>query len=396
MKILMAHNFYQQPGGEDRVFAAEKALLRQGGHTVVEYTESNARIASLPHLDFLKESVWSTKSFEAVLKIIDEVKPDVAHFHNTFPLISPSAYYACRRRGVVVVQTLHNSRLICPAARLFRRGKYCEDCLTFPGAVPGIFHRCYHDSGLHTGVAAFIYRFHRFIGTWNKAVDGYIVFSEFYRRKFIRWGLPPEKVFIKPHFVAPDPRPRENGPGDYILFVGRMSPDKGVRTLIRAWPGVRDFSLKIVGNGNDFSEIGSMIKTQNFRGIELLGEKNKDDVFRLMKGARAVVVPSEVAETFGLVAVEAFACGTPVLAADIGALSEVVTDGVNGRLFIPGDHADLREKILWMMRHPREADSMGTAARKIFEARYGASSNLRRLEDIYEALLKIRKERENL
>src|SRR5438309_3125924 len=252
MKVLLAHNYYCQPGGEDEVFIRESELLRSAGHEVLEYTANNNKIAedgTWMKARAAMRTFWAWDDMVGLRSLLRREKPDLAHFHNTFPLISPAAYSACQREGIPVVQSLHNARLICPAATFYREGRVCEDCLGRFMSWPGIVHACYHNSHLQTAVVAGMLAGHRILGTWQEQVDAYIVFTEFYRQKFISAGLPREKIFVKPHFLRTDPGMKQNV-GDYALFLGRLTTEKGVRTLLEAFALLQNaIPLRIVGDG---------------------------------------------------------------------------------------------------------------------------------------------------
>jgi glycosyltransferase involved in cell wall biosynthesis len=309
--------------------------------------------------------------------------PALAHFHNTFPLISPAAYFACRRAEVPVVQTLHNYRLLCPAATLLRNGRPCAECLHRSFAWPGVLHSCYRGSLLQTAMVAAMMVLHRALGSWEK-VDAFIVMNNFCRDKFIKGGLPAGKIFIKPHFVWPDPGERPQ-PGDYALFVGRLSEEKGVRLLLKAWLRIVELPLVIVGDGPLKQEVDCAAGSAG--RIRLLGWRPAQDVVRIMRGARFLVFPSLWPEPFGRVIIEAFACGLPVLATRAGAPGEMVHDGRTGLLFSPGDPAELAEKAAWLWAHRKQGRAMGSEARREFLEHYTAEQNYRRLLEIYSIVL---------
>jgi glycosyltransferase involved in cell wall biosynthesis len=308
-------------------------------------------------------------------------RPALAHFHNTFPLISPAAYYACHREGIPVVQSLHNPRLICPAATLYREGNVCEDCLGRLVPWPGVVHACYHNSHIQTAVVAGMLAGHRILGTWQEQVDAYIVFSNFFREKFVNARLPPEKVFVKPHFLSMDPGMKQET-GEYALFLGRLAPEKGVPTLLNAWQSLGHVPLRIRGEGPMRSIVEHF--TRENPSVCMLPYLSREECFNLIKGARFLVWPSEgYYETFGLVAIEAFACGTPVIASRMGAMKEVVTDHWSGLHFTPGDPQDLASKVSWAWSHPREMEAMGKAAREEYQTKYTAKRNYQLLMEIY-------------
>jgi glycosyltransferase involved in cell wall biosynthesis len=385
MKVLIIHNIYQQPGGEDIVAGQEAALLRQAGHEVIEYRRSNHEITALSLWDKLtlpKQVIWSGDSVRDLRALIHEEKPHIAHFHNTFLMISPSAYHVCQEMGIPVVQTLHNYRFLCPRADFFRNGHICEECLGKTPPWPGIVYGCYHGSRAQTTVVATMLTIHRWLKTWDEQVDAYIALTEFARQKFIQGGLPAEKIMLKPNFVDPDPGMRE-GIGDYALFVGRFSPEKKVLTLLKAWEKIEGIPLKLVGGGAQELQIRQFPREFALEKVEFLGRRTRDQVFALMKKARVLIFPSEWYEAFPLVLAEAFACGVPVVATRLGVMAEIVEEGRTGLFFTPGDSDDLSAKVRWAFTHPQEMAQMGRRARQEFEAKYTGERNREGLLNIY-------------
>jgi len=375
--ILSAHNYYQQPGGEDEVFASEASLLEQYGHTVIRFVEHNSRIGT-NNLRTAREAVWSQKSFRSLASAA-KAGPDLAHFHNTFPLISPSAYYAMRQMGVPVVQTLHNYRLLCPAATFLRDGVVCEECPESRSWLPAIRHRCYRDSRFGTTAVAGMLAFHRAAGTWQRMVNIYIALSEFARKKFIEGGLPPEQITVKPNFLAFDPS-LGKGEGEYALFVGRLAEEKGIRLLAQAWRRLSETPLIIAGKG----PLDSLEWPAN---VTAVGHQSKEQIFSLMRGARVLVFPSIWYECSPMTIIEAFACGLPVIASNIGSVPEYVTHRGTGLLFQPADVEDLVRQVRWAFTHPEELRAMRGAARREYEQKYTADQNYKMLMDIYSMAL---------
>jgi glycosyltransferase involved in cell wall biosynthesis len=391
MKVLILHNSYQQLGGEDVVVEQEAALLRGAGHEVIEYRRSNNEIDALSlwsKSTLPVRAAWSGRAMRNLAALLRREKPHVAHFHNTFAMISPSLYYTCQEMGVPVVQTLHNYRLCCPRADFFRDGHVCEACLGKTLPWPGIVYGCYHHSRAQTAVVATLLVVHRGLKTWQKQVNLYIALTEFARQKFIQSGLPAAKIVVKPHFVHPDPGMRR-GAGDYVIFVGRFSPEKDLTTLLAAWKKFRGIPLKLVGNGPAEGEVRRLIQECWAGDVELLGRRPHGQVLALMKKARLLVSPSASYETFGLVVVEAFACGVPVVASRLGAMAEIVEDGHTGLLFTPGDPNDLAEKVRWAIDHPDAMDRMGKNARGLYEEKYTAEINYQMLLNMYARASKV-------
>ncbi|MBP8972683.1 MAG: glycosyltransferase family 4 protein [Anaerolineae bacterium] len=388
MKTLLIHNAYQHPGGEDAVFEREAALLREHGHTVVTYTRSNAEVRDFsPAAKALLplRMVWARDAVRDLRALIAAEKPDVAHFHNTHFMISPAAYIACREAGVPVVQTLHNYRLSCPAATFTRDGRICEDCLGKGIAWPGVVHACYHNSRGLTGAVAATLAFHRLRRTWSQAVDAYIALTEFGRQKFVQAGLPAHKITVKPNFVSPDPGWREPR-GNYAIYMGRLSPEKGCRELLHAWQSLGGISLKVVGAGPLRDELVGYAGRHRLAQVEFVDWLPREAVLNLLGHARAMIFPSTWYEGLPMSIIEAFACGVPVIASRTGVMAEIVTDGVTGLHFAPGDAADLAAKVRWAWDHPAEMAEMGRAARREYEQKYTAERNYAQLLRIYESV----------
>ncbi len=383
MKVLAAHNYYQYQGGEDSVFSNEKELLRRRGHEVVEFVRDNHEITSYGVTEFAAlpaRTIWNWDSYDRVKKIIKDFKPDVVHLHNTFPLISPAVYDACWDCNVPVVQTLHNSRLFCPAGGLFYKGEYCERCLgkTLPWA--GIARGCYRSSHLQTGLVGIMTAVHRKRGTWTDKVARYVVFNSFFKQKFIEAGLPAAKIDVKPHFL--DDPGEAQVPGAYALYVGRLSDQKGVRTLLRAWESVGNVPLRICGSG-PLEAVVSEAAAKSGGKISHTPFAPREAVLSMMKGASFLIWPSEAVETFGLVALEAFACGRPVVCSALSSMLEMVSENQTGISFQAGNSDDLARKVMWAWQNKEEMVRMGRAARKRYEADFSTDSNYDRLIQIY-------------
>ncbi len=383
-RVLVVHNRYQQPGGEDMTFAAEADLLTAHGHAVEQLVFDNDAIVSrrsaLDSARLASTTVWSRQGYTAVRDAIRTFRPDVVHFHNTFPLISPAGYYAARTEGVPVVQTLHNFRLLCANGLFYRDGHICEDCLGKAIPLPGVIHACYRDSRAASGAAVTMLTAHRAMRTWTRVVDRYIVLGEFARQTFIRGGLPAGKLAIKPNFVA-DPSPGD-GHGNYALFVGRLTPEKGIHTLLHAWERFGGtIPLKIVGDGPLAAAVADA--QRRLPNVEWLGHLSPAAVTTAMQDAALLIFPSEWYEGQPRTILESFAVGTPVVAADLGAMGELVHDGQTGRHFRAGDPAHLAQVVADTVARPAALAAMRERARAAFAAHYTAETNYRRLSEIY-------------
>jgi len=401
-RVLFVHNYYQQSGGEDVAFAAEKKLLEDHGHETLEFIDDNERINELGGFTAASQTIWSKPTYRAMAKLLKDFQPNIAHFHNTFLLISPSAYFACHDLRVPVVQTLHNYRLLCPSAVLYRDGVACEKCLGKKVALPGVWHRCYHNSRSQTAVVAAMLSIHHALDTWRTKVDVYIALSEFARTKFIQGGLPRKKIVVKPNFVQLDgislqaqyQKPDTVASGsrygeryeDFALFVGRLSEEKGIRTLLAAWKSLA-MPLKIAGDGPLREELLQSLSESKSKAVEYLGSMPHAEALRLMKRARLLIFPSEWYEGFPMTIVEAFACSLPVLSSDIGSQAEIIKNGYSGLHFRAGDVNDLREKIQWCLQNPMKLLRMGENARHEYEEQYTPTRNYQMMMDIYSQIL---------
>jgi glycosyltransferase involved in cell wall biosynthesis len=381
MNILVVHNHYKLAGGEDQCVAAEVAMLRANGHCVTQYCLSNDATDGMARLELLSRTIWSRPAFLDMRRLIRVHRPQIIHFHNTLPLISPAAYYAARAEGVPVVQTLHNFRLVCVNALLFRDGKPCEDCLG--GRIPwrGVARRCYRNSRAASAAVAAMISTHHLLGTWRNAVDAYIALSEFSRRKLIEGGLPADKIAVKPNFVYPDPCAGA-GEGGYAIYVGRLSAEKGLDALLRAWRSISEaVPLKIVGVG-PLAPAVREAAAQN-AAIEWLQGVSHERVYDLIGAAACLILPSQCYENAPCVVVEAFAKGTPVIASRLGAMADIVEDGCNGLHVVPGEPEDLAAKVRALFSDSLALKRMRRSARETFDRKFTADANHESLMVIY-------------
>jgi glycosyltransferase involved in cell wall biosynthesis len=387
MKIVLVHNSYQLPGGEDVVFESERSLLQKAGHEVISYCRSNFEVDNYPgvrKVQLAAQTVWSGQTKREFGELLRLHRPDVVHVHNTLAVISPAVYAACWEHKVPVVQTLHNYRLICPAATLFRDGHACRECVDH-SLLRGVWHGCYRGSRTATGVVAAMLKTHRWAGTWNDKIDTYITLTEWSRREFIRGGLPAKKIVVKPNFVEVDPGEHNGKLGSYALFVGRLTKEKGLRTLLAAWESLpRTIPLYLAGEGPLRAELQQRSERAGLTGVHFLGSQSHAKVQELMRGARLVVFPSEWPEQFGLVAIEAFACSIPVLASNVRSLADIVSPDKTGFIFRSADPSDLAEKVLFAWHNPDYMRTLGQNARAEYLEKYTAKKNLSMLVEIYE------------
>jgi len=383
MKILIVHNHYVYSGGEDEVVEAEKNMLEKFGHKVILYEQSNSQINERTVLDKLlfafKEIYWSKKTYSDILGIIKKEQPDVAHFHNTFFSISPSAYDACYHAGIPIIQTLHNYRFLCPTGLFYRNGQICEDCLR-NGKKAAVINRCWRNSYFFSLVLTKIVRGFEKRKILSEKISHFIALTPFSRQKFIDNGFDEEKITIKPNFFDFESK-LSQGDGKYGIFVGALRDYKGLATLMKAWKSLENnFSLKIIGDGPLYHELKKGCHNME---IELLGAKSSNETLQFIKESLFVVVPSDCYENFPRVILEAFACGVPVITTNHGALKDIVDHEKTGLLFKRASSDDLAEKINLLIESPTLARELGRSARKKYEADYTIEKNYQTLMDIY-------------
>jgi glycosyltransferase involved in cell wall biosynthesis len=389
MKIALVHNTYQQRGGEDVVFDQERRMLELAGHRVIVYRRSNHEIGNLTilgQIELARHTVWASDSRLEFDALLARETPDVVHIHNTFMLISPSIYSACRDRGIPVVQTLHNFRLMCPPSNFFRDNKVCEECVDH-SLWRAVRYRCYRDSRAATATVVLMLAWHRLLKTLDRSVNCYIALTNFSREKFVAAGFPADKIVVKPNFLESDPGPRDQA-GDYALFMGRLWPDKGTSTLLKAWEQLPErYQLQIVGEGVEREELEARARQRGLSNVTFRGYLSREEVITALKNARFLIMPSLWYETFGMVIVEAFACGVPVICSRLGAMREIVRDQLTGLHFTPGDSEDLARKVEWAWNNPSEVAAMGRKARRQYEESYTMDRNYEMLRQIYEKTL---------
>jgi len=394
MKILVIHNHYREPGGEDAVVEAEVKMLKDRGHKVIVYIRSNKEIEDMSffrRLVFIfRDSIWNKDSYQAIKNIIEKENPDIAHLHNVFLMMSPSVYVALREHGVPMIQTIHNYRLLCPKATFFRKNKICEKCSS-GNYIYSIIYRCWRGSGILTLLMSRILQYHERHGTFRKLIDHFITLTKLSRDKFIRAGFDPNSFTTKHNFVHAPEIDLDREIENYALFVGRLSDGKGVATLLSAWQEMEGYSLLIAGDGPMRKTMENFIKKNNIKGIQMLGRKTNDEVRQLMYKANFLIFPSEWYECFPVTIVESFAMGTPVIASKIGGMMEIIEEKKTGLFFMPGDPSDLAKKAQWVLAHPEEMRTMGRNARQSYDEHFTPEVNYQTYMDIIQKTIENKK-----
>lgn len=383
--ILIVHNYYQIPGGEDTVVANEKKMLEDHGHKVILYTRNNSELKEMSKFQKLKlpfTTIFNPRTYKDIKRIIRKENIDVVHLHNTLNLVSPAVYYAALSCKLPVVQTVHNFRLLCPGATFYRDGHICEDCVHH-GLKCAIKHNCYRGSKVQTLVCVVNTWIHRMTGVYGKI--NYICLTEFNKQKLLELKqIKEDKVFVKPNFVYDIGL--KDAYDDYYLFVGRVEEIKGINILIDAFKNMPDKKLKIAGQGDLDDLIKNKVIKEHLNNIELLGYQNRESVNRLLKNAKALIMCSQWYETFGMVIAEAYSCGTPVIVGNIGNIKELVLPGKTGELFCYNSYEKLIEAIKIFEKNDYHTYSLN--AYDFFKNRLNAELNYMQLIKIYKNIVK--------
>lgn len=387
MRILLIHNFYQQPGGEDYVFRSEGELLEKNGHTVDYLTYDNKSIRSLmAWISAAIGTIYNRSSARRLTRKIISFKPDVIHVHNFLPLASPAVFSIAKKHNIPVVLTLHNYRLLCPGATLFHKYGIYEKSIRHLFPWEAIWKGVYRNSSLQTALVAMMTAFHHFKGTWKSNIDRYVVLTTFASRKFEGSVLqiPKYKFVLKPNFVydmGKGSAKRDN----FFLFAGRLTVEKGIHTLLKA--AEQDgFNLIVVGDGPLRGVVEGAARL--FPNICYLGHRPKGEVWYYLKKCKALIFPSIWYETFGMTIIEAFSTATPVIASRLGAMSELIQDGANGLLYEPGDIHGLCYAVRKLSGDVKLAGELSFNARITYLRKYTPRVNYRKLIAIYEDVIK--------
>lgn len=392
MKILFCHNYYRFQGGEDHSFESEVAMLRGAGHEVITFTRHNDSVndGALGLLRVSARTLHSRSAKEEMETYIREHRPDVVHCNNLFPQLSTSIYSPARAAGIPVVQSIRNYRSFCANGFFLRDEKVCTDCLGSRASFHSIRHGCYRGSRAASTVVTTMQLWQRSLDRLHPVVTVYVTPTEFSRQLHISGGFDEKRIVVKPNFIAPDPG---HGPGspDTFLFAGRLSAEKGLKAIIAAWEDL-DAPLRVFGDGPMKDEIIAFAETHP--AVTYLGHQPLHKIVEEMGAVRAVLMPSVWYETFGRTIAESFSRGTPVIASRLGAMAELVQDGINGTLIDPNNPEELSTAVRHLLKlEDRDYASMRESARQSFKNHYSIEENYRRLMEIYGLAIEWEKER---
>lgn len=378
MKVLQVHNYYQQPGGEETVLHTEAAVLRENGHTVIQYTCSNDEIEHTGLVAKIRtglQTIWSRKHFAAITDVLEKEKPDVCHVHNTFPLISPSVFHACDKAKIPVVFTLHNYRLLCANGLFLRENKPCEDCLK-TNMWTGVKHKCYRDSALATATLAAAMETHHFINTWNKKVDVIVALTAFQKEKLVAKGIEADKIFVKPNMVNHAAKASSNK-GNGLLFIGRLDHVKGADLLLKIAERFPEIIINVLGQGPLFDVLSAV------PNIHCFGHLPQSQVMKKIAECKAVVLPTRFYEGMPVTIIEAFACGKPVISTNHGAMPSMIKHGETGWLFPLNDFDSLSDGVKQAIDPTLNMEQIGKNCLAEFESKYSPAVGYKNLIETY-------------
>lgn len=391
MKILVIHNEYQELGGEYQAVKNQIKLLRSEGYEVIDYRKDNKDISSFSWNElagFIPDTLYSRKSYNEILEIIEDEAPDVAHIHNVFPLISPSIYHALNMGSLPIVQTIHNFRFLCPNGLFFINNKICELC-KYGNTTFAIIKKCYKESYPLSALYALNIGGHRISKTFN-LISKFIVLTEFSASKLIESNFTEQKkISILGNFL-PSPLPFKGGQDareNYVVYIGRLSKEKGINILLEASKSLRSTKFLIIGGGAEL-ELLKLYKDENdLENVSFLGHVSGNEKWDILRKASAVVIPSLCYETFSLTTIESMSVGTPVVASRLGSLPFVIDEGYNGLLFEPGDSEDLVRKLSKLLTQHSLIAALGDRGRETVEEKYSQDVHFKKLRNIYNEVL---------
>ncbi|MBC9825914.1 glycosyltransferase family 4 protein [Carnobacterium inhibens] len=380
--ILLAHNYYKLNGGEDTVFKNEKEMLIEQGHKVVTYSRSNIEINNfsiLGKLLFPLNSIFSLKTYKDVTKIIQKEKVDIVHVHNTWPLISPSIFYAASHIKIPIVQTIHNFRMICPGATLYYNGKINEDALN-EGLWAVTKQKVYKNSLFQTLISALTLKVHRIMGTYK--LVNFIFLTDFNKGKHLELNkdkliLNRNMCFVKPNFSNSDNEiiPFSDRKDQYI-YVGRLDVIKGIKFLVKSWRNVKNSKLIICGSGPEEKWIKEYITDNKLENIILKGNIDNKAAIEYISESKALILPTKWYEGFPMTILEAYSCGTPVIGSNIGNVGNIILNNYTGKTIKPNSTSDLLASL-------NMTNEIATNCTEIYNKLYTKEKNYKQLIDIY-------------
>jgi glycosyltransferase involved in cell wall biosynthesis len=399
MKVILAHNYYggNLPSGEAVVFNLESQMLSQMGNSVIEFTRNSDGIRNKGLMGAICAGCiapWNPFSKLIAEKLIKSTAADVFHVHNTFPLFSPSVFYAAKNASTATVLTLHNFRTFCPGANAWISGISCFECINKRSVMPSLKNRCFRSRLVDTVPVAIMVGLHRILNTWKNQVDAFIALTQFQKDILVKGGIPSERIFVKPNCFINNSSPlswdkREPN----VLYVGRLVPEKGCHDLLEAWRrwGQKAPMLKIIGSGSEQQKLENFVKNNGLTNkVLLFGQLSYKEVQLVLRRSMLLIIPTIGTENFPMVLSEAYSHGVPVAGSEVGSLPSLIKEGITGTLFRPGDPDDMINKVneAWSKRKLSE---WGKGARKEYDLNYTLEANYKILMNIYREAIDYKK-----
>jgi len=403
VKVLVANKFHYVKGGAERYYFELARILERKGHTVVPFAMKHEMNEPTEYSDFFVSGVsfdgesgnslakaarviYSAEASRKIAALAAKARPDVAHLHNIAHQLSPSVLYGLKRRGVPVVQTLHDYKVVCPNYQMFVEGDTCERCAAWK-YYPAVAHRCMHGSlpfSLVVCVEAYV---HQILGTYRRLVDLFIAPSRQLLERVVAHGVDRERIVHLPYAIELDEYAPRYDSEDYAVYLGRLSIGKGLETLVRAAARARDVEIRVLGDGPMADGLRHEVEARSLGNVRFLGYRSGEELTSIVAGSRFVVVPSECFENSPLTVYEASALGKPVVGSRMGGIPELVVDGETGVLFEPKDDAELADRMTSLWNDPARASAMGRAARERAEREFAPARHYEAIKRIYERVM---------
>lgn len=401
IRLLLGNKYWYPKGGTETYLFELVEELPSLGYEVIPFSMKHPDNRDCVYAEYFVDQVdygeregffrdfrkarrilYSAHARNQLERLLSRARPDLAHLHNIYHQISPSILPVLRRRGIPVVMTLHDLKLACPNYKMRTQGRICERCVK-GGYHNAVLKRCVRDSYVASALCAAEAALHRATGIYLDNVSKFIVPSQFYVSKMRASGIPEEKLVCVPSFTHVERYVPAYGASDYCVYVGRLSDEKGIPTLLEAMRGFDRGRLLIIGEGPLRPALEEFVARHQLRNVEVLGSRTGEELQALMRGATFSVIPSEWYENCPRAGIESLACGTPVIAADIGGVPEMIEDGRTGLLFQPFSVADLQKKMTYLFDHEQLVVEMGKNARRKAERDYSLRAHLERLLPVY-------------
>jgi glycosyltransferase involved in cell wall biosynthesis len=408
MKVLTINKFFKPIGGPETIMFDTIRELKALGHSPIPFAMSSPdNLPSeyseyfVPNVEYNSQSrkgpgqlahevrdlIWSPEARRRIDRLITETKPDLAHAHNIYHQLSPSILGVLKKAGIPTVLTFHDGKPLCANMLFLRDGQVCERCAGrwFHHAV---INRCVKGSYASSLVCSIEETVHRWSGVYERNVDLFISPSYFLKDKLTQYGrFRADQIEVLPNYADTKSISPNYEAGSYGLFIGKIEAHKGVRTLLNASLGIRDFGMKFAGRGPLLDECSEAADKTGAQEIRFLGFQVGNDLIQLLRDCRFVVLPAEWYENCPMVILEAFAAGKPVIASRIGGIPELIEHDRDGLLFEPGNTDELASCMRRLIDNPELAVNMGRSARAKVEANYSIESYMRSLLQIYDRLL---------